>query len=65
MKLKPFHYYALGFFIAVLIGFLVGEYLGFVIAGGLYAILLGLVVSIFNINPVEKSPYDKRKEEKK
>lgn len=63
MKLKPFHYYTLGFVIAVGIGFLIKDYLGFVIAGGLYAILLGLFVSIFNLNPVEKSPYDKRKKE--
>ncbi|MFA7686527.1 MAG: hypothetical protein WCY25_01545 [Moheibacter sp.] len=63
MKLKPFHYYAIGFVVAVTIGFIVKEYMGFVIAGGLYAILLGLIVSIFNFNPVEKSPYDKRKKD--
>jgi len=61
MKLKPFHYYTIGFVIAVLIGFIIGDYVGFVLAGGLYAILLGIVVSVFNINPIEKSPYDKRK----
>lgn len=63
MKLKPFHYYTIGFVVAVTIGFLIKDYLGFVIAGAIYAILLGLVVSIFNLNPVEKSPYDKRKKD--
>lgn len=63
MKLKPFHYYAIGFIISVGIGFLVNEYVGFVIAGALYSILLGLVVAIFNFNPVEKSPFDKRKKD--
>lgn len=61
MKLKPFHYYTIGFVIAVGIGFLVNEYVGFVIAGAIYAVLLGLIVSIFNFNPVEKSPFDQRK----
>lgn len=63
MKLKPFHYYSIGFIISVTIGFIIKEYLGFVIAGAIYAILLGLILSIFNINPVEKSPFDKRKKE--
>lgn len=61
MKLKAFHYYVIGFVIAVAIGFTVNEYVGFVLAGAIYAILLGIIVSVFNINPLEKSPYDKRK----
>ena len=35
--------------------------MGFVLAGAIYAILTGLVLAVFNVNPVEKSIYDKRK----
>lgn len=63
MKLRPFHYYVIGFLAAVTIGFLIEQYMGFVIAGALYAILMGFVIRFFKINPVEKSIYDKRKKE--
>lgn len=63
MKLKTFHIYVIGFILSVFIGFMIGDYMGFVVAGGLYAILMGFIVRIFKINPVEKSIYDKRKKE--
>lgn len=61
MKLRGVHFYIAGFILAVTIGFYVNMYMGFVIAGALYAILMGLILSIFNINTIDKSIYDKRK----
>lgn len=61
MKLKVFHYYIIGFVIAVTIGFILNEYIGFLCACILYAIVVGIFSPLHSINPVEKSPYDKRK----
>jgi hypothetical protein len=63
MKIKPIFYYVAGLLASLIIGFWIKEYIGFVVAGAVYAILLGLIVGIFNIDPVEKSPYEKRKKE--
>jgi len=63
MKIKPIFYYIAGFVISVLIGFWIKEYIGFVVVGAIYAILTGLALAVFNVNPVEKSIYDKRKKD--
>jgi len=65
---KVFIYYIIGFIIAVSIGYFSSQnpFYGFIVATILYMVLVGvlsLFFGIFNANPMDKSPYEKRKKE--
>jgi len=67
---KVFIYYIVGFVIAVSIGFFTSEnpFYGFIVAMILYAFLvaiLSIFFGTFGANPMDKSPYEIRKKEKK
>jgi hypothetical protein len=66
--MKTFVYYFIAFLIAVTIGYFRSEnpFYGFIIAMIAFAILSGILslfLGIFNANPIEKSPYERRKKE--
>ena len=65
---KVFIYYIIGLVIAVSIGYFTSEnpFYGFIVALILYLVLvaiLSIFFGIFNANPMDKSPYEKRKKE--
>lgn len=65
---KVFIYYIVGFFIAVSIGYFSSEnpFYGFFIGMILYAIfvaILSFFMGAFGANPMDNSPYEKRKKE--
>lgn len=65
---KIFIYYVIGFVIAVSIGFFTSEnqFYGFIIAMLLYTVCVGIFsffFGIFGANPMDDSPYEKRKKE--
>ena len=65
---KVFLYYILGFLIAVTIGYFSNEnpFYGFIIAMVLYAVfvaILSFFMGAFGANPMDNSPYEKRKKE--
>ncbi|NLN32765.1 MAG: hypothetical protein GX159_04130 [Flavobacteriaceae bacterium] len=67
---KVFIYYIVGFVIAVSIGFFTSEnpFYGFIVAMILYTVFVGIVsvfFGTFGANPMDKSPYEIRKKEKK
>ncbi|MDD3772435.1 MAG: hypothetical protein RBT46_01575 [Weeksellaceae bacterium] len=64
MRFNYFIYYGIGFLIVSIIGYAINYIVGFLAAFVLYAVFL-VIISIFygisDKNPVEKSPYEKRK----
>lgn len=63
---KVFLYYVAGFVIAVGIGYFTSDnpFYGFIVAMILYAVFVGILsffFGIFGANPMDKSPYEKRK----
>lgn len=65
---KVFIYYIVGFLVAVSIGYFTNEnpFYGFIIAMILYAVfvaILSLFFGVFGANPMDNSPYEKRKKE--
>lgn len=64
MKIKSFILYVVGFFVACGIGYYYNYVVGFLAAMVLYVFLLmliGFIVGLTNVNPTEKSIYDRRK----
>lgn len=61
--MRPFYWYLAGFFVAVGLGFYMNSYIGFIAYGLVYAIIVGIISAVFNINPIEKSVFDRRKKE--
>lgn len=67
---KVFIYYAIAFVIAVTIGFFTSEnqFYGFIVAMILFAVfsaIMSIFFGIFQANPMDDSPYEKRKKELK
>lgn len=67
---KVYIYYVIGFVIAVTIGFYTGEnqFYGFIVAMILFAVfssILSIFFGFFQANPIDESPYDRRKKEVK
>jgi len=65
---KVFIYYIIGLVIAVSIGYFTSDnpYYGFIVALILYLVFVGILSIFFGIlgaNPMDKSPYEKRKKE--
>ncbi len=65
---KVFVYYIVGFLASVTIGYFTNEnpFYGFIIAMVLYAIfvaILSLFFGAFGADPMDKSPYERRKKE--
>lgn len=64
MRFKFFIYYGIGFLIVSIIGYAINYIVGFLAAFVLYAIFLAIISIFYGLsggNPVEKSPYDRRK----
>ncbi|MFV0305465.1 MAG: hypothetical protein ACK5IC_08310 [Moheibacter sp.] len=61
MKTTPFALYIIGFVAVISIGYFIGQFMLAITFGLLYAILLGILVAISGLDPIEKSKYNKRK----
>jgi len=65
---RVFLYYILGFILVVSIGYFTSEnpFYGFIVCAILYVVFIGLLsffFGLFGANPMDESPYEKRKKQ--
>ena len=66
MKIKTLVYYSVGYLIAAIIGYSINYIVGFMAASVLYLfalVILSVVFGLAEVDPVEKSIYEKRKKD--